>query len=340
MISANLFKKAAIFADIHFGMNVKDHNETCFEYIKWFITTAKEQGCETCIFLGDFHHHRARLDVPTMNYSMDAVTLLSEAFDHVHFIVGNHDLFYRQSRKLNSLPYAGLFENVTVYSDPVTVGDVTFLPWLVNEEWQDVNKMSSKYMMAHLEMPRFKMNSVTVMEDRGEIQESHVANFDHVFTGHFHKRQTRGNITYLGSPFAHNYADVWDDDRGMGVLEWGKEIEYFNFTLGPRFITIGMGHLLTDPKRYLNCRTRARVTIDTDMTYEETSFIKKMFSLNMDVLELTILSDTGTDAEQSFDGDIEYQSISDIVVSQLKNVESATFDSDVLINMYEALEND
>ena len=38
---SNLFKKAAVFTDIHFGMrqNSKHHNEDCVNFIKWFCET-------------------------------------------------------------------------------------------------------------------------------------------------------------------------------------------------------------------------------------------------------------------------------------------------------------
>ena len=50
-----MFKKAACFTDIHFGLknNSRQHNNDCENFVKWFIKEAKEFGAETCIFLGD-----------------------------------------------------------------------------------------------------------------------------------------------------------------------------------------------------------------------------------------------------------------------------------------------
>ena len=52
---ANLFNKAAVFTDIHFGAksNSVQHNLDCANFVDWFIKTAKEHGIETCLFLGD-----------------------------------------------------------------------------------------------------------------------------------------------------------------------------------------------------------------------------------------------------------------------------------------------
>ena len=58
---SNLFKKAVVFTDIHFGnkSNAYAHNEDCVAFVEWVIKLGKEQGAETCLFLGDWHHHRA-----------------------------------------------------------------------------------------------------------------------------------------------------------------------------------------------------------------------------------------------------------------------------------------
>ena len=68
----NLFKKVACFTDIHFGnkSNSKIFNQDCDDFIDWFIDIAHKNDCETCIFLGDWHHHRSALNVDTMDHSL------------------------------------------------------------------------------------------------------------------------------------------------------------------------------------------------------------------------------------------------------------------------------
>ena len=48
-----MFKKAAVFTDIHFGLkgNSKVHNDDCEDFVDWFIEQAKAAGCETGIFV-------------------------------------------------------------------------------------------------------------------------------------------------------------------------------------------------------------------------------------------------------------------------------------------------
>ena len=47
MSMTNLFKKAAVFTDIHFGLksNSLQHNQDCSDFVDWFISKAKEEDC-------------------------------------------------------------------------------------------------------------------------------------------------------------------------------------------------------------------------------------------------------------------------------------------------------
>ena len=212
------FNKAACFTDIHFGMknNARQHNIDCENFVTWFIDEAKKRGSETCIFLGDWHHQRSSVNVSTLNYSVSNLKRLGEAFEKVYFIVGNHDLFYRDKREISSVVFANEIPNVHVVNEWIVENDVAIIPWLVGDEWKKVQKIKCKYMFGHFELPHFKMNAMVEMPDIGTIRSDHFKNAGHVFTGHFHKRQHSGNISYIGNPY--NFADVWDDDRGAMFL--------------------------------------------------------------------------------------------------------------------------
>ena len=169
------FNNAACFTDIHFGNknNSKQHNRDCASFVDWFIEQSKD--CETCIFLGDWHHHRASVNVSTLNYSVENVAKLSKAFKQVYMITGNHDLYYREKRDYNSLPYAELFNNVHLINDQTLVkDDVALVPWLVGDEWTNVSKTKCRYMFGHFELPYFKMNAMVEMPDHGQLNAEHL----------------------------------------------------------------------------------------------------------------------------------------------------------------------
>ena len=332
------FSKAACFTDIHFGNknNSKQHNRDCADFVDWFIQQSED--CETCIFLGDWHHHRASVNVSTLNHSVENVGKLSRAFEHVYMIMGNHDLYYREKRDLNSLPYAGLFDNVTLVEDALVENDVALIPWLVGDEWKTLSKTKCRYMFGHFELPFFKMNAMVEMPDHGGINAEHLTGPEYVFTGHFHKRQNKGNVHYLGSPFGHNYADTWDDDRGMMKLSWGGTPEYINYN-GPRYRTVPLSRLIDEPDVILNEHTYCRATLDINISYEEASFIKETFSQQYNVREIALIPSKKEEHAQDWKvvDDIEVENVDQIVYNSLNAVDSDMIDKKILVDIYNSL---
>ena len=332
------FNRAACFTDIHFGNknNSKQHNRDCADFVDWFIQQSED--CETCIFLGDWHHHRASVNVSTLNHSVENVGKLSRAFEHVYMIMGNHDLYYREKRDLNSLPYAGLFDNVTLVEDALVENDVALIPWLVGDEWKTLSKTKCRYMFGHFELPFFKMNAMVEMPDHGGINAEHLTGPEYVFTGHFHKRQNKGNVHYLGSPFGHNYADTWDDDRGMMILEYGGEPKFINWPEMPRYITIKVSELLEDPDKYLKPKMYVRVTLDIKISYEEANFVRETFIDKYQLRELQLIPEQVDNAQQPLVEVQKFDSVDQIVIKQLQGVDSEVYDKNVLTAIYNDLD--
>ena len=77
---SNLFKKAAVFTDIHYGLksNSLQHNQDCSNFVDWFISKAKAENCETCFFLGDWNHHRATINIHTLQFGLQSLEKLSK----------------------------------------------------------------------------------------------------------------------------------------------------------------------------------------------------------------------------------------------------------------------
>ncbi len=171
----NLFKHAAVFTDIHYGLksNSGVHLKDCNKFIDWFIAEAHARGAETCLFLGDWHHQRASVNVATLNASWRDLKKLNDAFETVYFITGNHDLFYRDKRELNSMEFARDLDNFVMVDEIMEQGDCAIIPWLVGDEHKQVAKMQVKYMFGHFELPYFKMNAMVEMPDHGGIKAEH-----------------------------------------------------------------------------------------------------------------------------------------------------------------------
>jgi DNA repair exonuclease SbcCD nuclease subunit len=338
---SNLFKRAAVCTDIHFGLksNSQTHNDDCLNFIKWFTAKAKEEGCETAFFLGDWHNNRASINIVTLNYSLQALEHLNANFDRVYFIPGNHDLYYRDKRDVQSVEWAKHLSNVIICNNWVQEGDVVIAPWLVGEDHKRISKLNAKYMFGHFELPHFYMNAMVQMPDHGEIKREDFGSIGHVFSGHFHKRQNHKNITYIGNCFPHNYADNHDDERGMMVLEWDKEPEYHSWPDQPRYRVYQLSDVLTNTDALLHPGMHVRVNLDVDISYEEATFIKETFVNTYNLREITLIPQkaVGEDINYDITGNIMFESVDTIVTNQLTNIQSEQYNKNLLLDIYRNL---
>ena len=337
----NLFKRAAVCTDIHFGLksNSQTHNDDCLNFIKWFTAKAKEEGCETAFFLGDWHNNRASINIVTLNYSLRALEHLNDNFDRVYFIPGNHDLYYRDKRDIQSVEWAKHLPNVVICNDWLHSGDVIVAPWLVGEDYKRIPKLSAKYMFGHFELPTFYMNAMVQMPDHGDVKREDFTGIEHVFTGHFHKRQTQKNITYIGNCFPHNYADNHDDERGMMILEWGAEPEYHAWPDQPRYRVYQLSDVLTNTDTLLHKDMHVRVNLDVDISYEEATFIKETFVNTYGLREITLIPQKTVSEDINYDitGNIMFESVDTIVTNQLTNIQSEQYNKTLLLDIYRNL---
>ena len=337
---ANLFRKAAVFTDIHFGLksNSQLHNDDCLAFVKWAAAKAREEGCETAMFLGDWHNNRASINIVTLTYSLRALEHLNANFDNVFFIPGNHDLYYRDRRDVQSVEWARHLSNVHICNDWFNEGDVVIAPWLVGDDHKRVPKMKGKYMFGHFELPGYFMNAMVQMPDHGEINADAFRGFDHMFTGHFHKRQSNRNITYIGNCFPHNYADAGDDERGMMILEWGCEPVFHAWPEQPRYRVYQLSNILKNTDALLFPGLHARVNIDVDLSYEEATYVKETLMKQYSLREFTLIQNKNSDvADSGSSTQIAFESVDQIVADQITNIESEQYDRALLLNIYHNL---
>jgi DNA repair exonuclease SbcCD nuclease subunit len=338
---SNLFKRAAVCTDIHFGLksNSQTHNDDCLNFIKWFTQKAKEEGCETAFFLGDWHNNRASINIVTLNYSLKALEHLNDNFEAVYFIPGNHDLYYRDKRDVQSVAWARNLPNIHICNDWYHSGDVVIAPWLVGDDHKRIPKLTAKYMFGHFELPHFYMNAMVQMPDHGDVKREDFHGIERVFTGHFHKRQTHKNITYIGNCFPHNYADNHDDERGMMILEWGQEPEYHAWPDQPRYRVYQLSDVLQNTDRLLNSGMHVRVNLDVDISYEEATFIKETFVNTYNLREITLIPQKVVSEDINYDitGNIMFESVDTIVTNQLTNIESEQYNKTLLLDIYRNL---
>jgi hypothetical protein len=216
---------------------------------------------------------------------------------------------------------------------------VVIAPWLVGDDHKRIPKLTAKYMFGHFELPHFYMNAMVQMPDHGDVKREDFHGIERVFTGHFHKRQTHKNITYIGNCFPHNYADNHDDERGMMILEWGQEPEYHAWPDQPRYRVYQLSDVLQNTDRLLNSGMHVRVNLDVDISYEEATFIKETFVNTYNLREITLIPQKVVSEDINYDitGNIMFESVDTIVTNQLTNIESEQYNKTLLLDIYRNL---
>ena len=336
-----MFKKAAVFTDIHFGLkgNSKIHNQDCENFIDWYIDQAKQNNCETGIFCGDWHHNRNSLNLTTMDSTIRCMEKLGQSFEKFYFFDGNHDLYYKDKRDVNSTAFAKHIPGITFIDSIYQEEDVALVPWLVGDEWKKISKINAKYLFGHFELPSFYMNAMVQMPDHGELKAEHFKNQEYVFSGHFHKRQKQGKIHYIGNAFPHNYADAWDDSRGMMILdrENNAEPQYINWPDCPKYRTVKLSQLIDEQSTLIKPNMYLRVNLDLPICYEEASFVKETFINNYGCREISLIPQKQLE-EINTELDIQqFESVDQIVAGEIAAIDSDNFNKKMLLDIYNEL---
>ena len=293
-ILLKIYKKIAMCTDIHFGaqQNSVQHNLDCIAFIHFFIEQIKKNKCDCIIFLGDWWENRNALNVQTINYSLQGIRLLNALGLPVYFIIGNHDLYFRNNRNMHSGEIFREFKNIHIVDQPLSLADhrtkekkFLILPYLFKDEYvplvEEIN--AHKYVFGHFEFRNFYLTgSSNQVCEHGFIHKL-LNGPKYIFSGHFHKRQASENVVYIGNTFPTNYGDANDNERGMAILDIeSDEVDFINFN-GPTFIKTTLSKLAGDEvdiKKY----ARIRCLLDIpDLTYSEAQQIKNEF---MEIYEL------------------------------------------------------
>ena len=339
----NLFNKVATLTDVHFGRSSNNPiaNQDNLDFIEWFVETARSKGCETCIMMGDWHDNRHSLHISTLDYSLRGMEMLNRGFKKVYWIPGNHDLLFRDKRDVSSVSFANYLTNIHVVREPTTIGNVSILPWLLQDENKMISRLKSRYIFGHLELNgSFMMNAKVPMPDHpGNLSPDDFTGNEYVFTGHFHFRQAQKNVIYTGNIFPFSFSDAWDTDRGMMLLEWGKQPEFVAWPDAPQYRTMTLSQLLTDPEKMLCRKLTARVTLDLDISFEEAQIIRDEYisRFGMRKIELIHQSSKQAMSEQEFNGEVMFQTVDQIVIDGLTSVQSDSYKPERLVEIYRSL---
>lgn len=352
--------KGAYLTDIHFGKkaNSELHNDDCLRFIDWFCVQAQEKGCDYIAFLGDWNENRSALNIATLNASYRGAKKLNALGLPVFFCVGNHDLYHRHTREVYSVVPFNEFTNFTVIAEPLVIDHIgdgaLFSPYMFHDEYPGLTQyLKLPYWAGHFEFQGFVVTGYTIKMHTGP-DPSMFKGPKHIISGHFHKRQTQDNITYMGNVFPMDFGDAGDYERGMMVYDHiAQTMEFTNWKDCPVYIKTKLTHIIEDSSIILP-QSRVRCIIDEPgISFEEVTMLRASMIEKYDLREFIMeetgdmndaLTKTTTDAEvqspefDSESGKIITGGIDEVVVEMLKDIKSDSIDNDLLIEQYRKIQ--
>lgn len=345
--------KYILLTDIHFGAkgNSDEFNEQCIEFLKWVkketYNLSKlnnfEIGCT--IFLGDWFHNRNSINVKTLNYGIKGLQILSEIGNrHVKFLLGNHDLYYRDRRDIFSIPSIKTEDSYIHIIDKPFVDSYKnlFCPWLIEEEKLSdlIKQYNPQYVFGHFEIPSFSFNRLSKYD--GEYNPSDYQGPKRILSGHFHMRQEKNNITYIGNCFSHDFSDVDDwHNKGFALLDTDtNEVTYYEWKDAPKYTSIKISKL-----QNLNIENNMHIKLINDMNLKQVELnqvkekleslknVKQCLIYSSEIIDDIILA--GKDEKNNKCYNI--GNISDYIVELISSMNGEEIDNNKLINIYREL---
>ncbi len=283
--------KVALITDTHFGF--KKGNKTFHEYFQKFYTEIFfpyliKNKIKTVIHLGDAFDNRKGIDYWSLQWTKQNIYDTFETLGiTVYNIIGNHDIYYKNTNQLNSVDYLlSEYDNVIKISSPqqFTIGglDILMLPWITPENEQNALRMIQnspcEVAMGHLELTGFKVNSHLVMDHGMDPKGLH--KFNKVFSGHYHTRSNDGVVFYLGNPYEMFWSDL-DDNRGFTIFDTETlKHEYINNPYRIfKIINYDEDNLNEELDEYKNCIVKLIVKNKTNQKkYEQ--YVDKLIQVN------------------------------------------------------------
>lgn len=198
-------------SDVHFSMN-NLHTAS-----KALITACQhaERLKVPLVIAGDLNDTKAIIRAEVAN---QLISIMKYSTCRKFILVGNHDLVNEKASEhsLNFLaPYATIVDEPRVFME---LPEVFFIPYQSNTEKLlrilDAPRTEKIYVM-HQGFKGAFMGDYSV--DKSSIDVSQVAHAK-VFSGHYHRHQNLGTVTYIGNPYTVSFGEANDGPKGFLVV--------------------------------------------------------------------------------------------------------------------------
>ena len=268
--------KVLVFTDLHIGLKGAQKNRLaiCARVVKKIIDYTVANGIGTILFLGDWNHTRVSTENNALNVSYRLMQALAKVAK-VYAILGNHDIYMKNSLDINSLVIFKDLANV-VLVDKVMEASINgnkslLIPWLgdltaYDKESQDMLfghfDISSKFLIksyvadnAAKGVSEELGKELSADKDLGSVGDL-VGDFvdvakktGKIFSGHIHGHKeflSKGRwFSFVGSPYQQNLGEL-GCKCGFYVIEEANNAKFVELEGIPKHVEVRVSQMLKD----------------------------------------------------------------------------------------------
>lgn len=223
--------RICIVTDTHLG--VRNNSNLFLDVQKsfWsnlFFPYIDKHNIDTIVHLGDYFDNRKYVSHLCLERNRE--DFLKPFLDRnlkMYIIAGNHDCYYFNTNKLNSLrTVLGNIPNIHIIDNDLEIISLDgktkslFVPWLNDENFEDFVFFKEKEKVSHV-FGHFGINGFEIAPGQIEthgLEKELFAEFPIVFSGHFHKKSSSKHIHYLGSPYQTTWSD-YGNKHGFHIFD-------------------------------------------------------------------------------------------------------------------------
>lgn len=156
------------------------------------------------IILGDILDTHEKINMKSLCKAIDFIEKLS-SFSSVYILIGNHDRLNNNDFLSEIHPFTGLKnkKNIYIVDKPYLIEKLLFVPYVKTgrfyEAIENINLDNIEIIFAHQEFYG------SIFKDSGDKIPS-----VKTYSGHIHNYRKIKNLTYVGTPYQHNYYENSD----------------------------------------------------------------------------------------------------------------------------------
>lgn len=333
-------KKILKFTDIHFGkkLNSPTHNQDCINFITWLCDVAKDNQVDQIDFLGDYYEHRNAINIDTLDYGLKGAELLNQLNIPIIFMIGNHDLYHRNNRTKFSTKKFKNLDNFHIISEPTLINDHLYLPYLFKNEYDDYSPFinNATYVSGHLEFNDFVLTGHSTIMTHG-IDYKLFNKPKYIFSGHYHKRQIKDNIVYIGNTFPMDYSDANDNRRGLCIHDTiTDDLQFIDWADCPKYKKVLLSELADNPNTSFGSNSYIKCIVDVDLPYSDIQEIRELYVSNSNIRDFVMEEQLKkVDTEIITENLDKLSSIDDLIIESLTNItDVSNIDNNKLLSIY------